>query len=114
MRSLLFGVGLCLAGWSSAAAATLDETQKLYLVGEYDDCIAACTEAIEQNQWHLAWRLLKIRAELATGRYADALVTHEAAMSRFSSSTLLRLLGCEVLRMNDRPQDARNAAAEHS
>lgn len=105
-RALLLSIGLSLAGILPCSAATLDEAQKLFYGGEYDDCIGVCTEAIEQSQWHLAWRLLKVRAELATGRYADALATYEAAMSRVSSSTPLRLVGCEVLRMNDRPQDA--------
>lgn len=106
LRVLLLGCCVLVSLGRCAGGATLDEAEKFYQVGEYDDCIAACTESIEQNQWHLAWRLLKIRAEMATGRYADALATYEAAMSRFSSSTPLRLLGLEVLRMNDRPKEA--------
>lgn len=104
--ALLVGIVVFLASGPAVTATTLDEAEKLYRVGEYDDCIVACTESIEQNQWHLAWRLLKIRSEMATGRYADALATYEAAMSRFSSSTPLRLLGFEVLQMNDRPKEA--------
>src|SRR5688572_30040800 len=77
-------ISLCLAA-CPCSAATLDEAQKLFNTGEYDDCITACGESIEQNQWHLAWRLLKIKAELATGRYTDALATYEAAMARYSS-----------------------------
>lgn len=106
LHAILLTLLLCLAGLARCSAATLDEAQKLFNTGEYDDCIVACGESIEQNQWHLAWRLLKIKAELAIGSYTDALATYEAAMTRYSSSIPLRLLGVDVLRMNDRPQDA--------
>jgi tetratricopeptide (TPR) repeat protein len=105
-RTWLLICFLSLAWLAPCPAATLDEAQKLYNTGEYDDCTAACAAAIEQNQWHMAWRLLKIRSELASGRYSDALATYEAAMSRYNVSIPLRLLGYEVLRRNDRPQEA--------
>ncbi len=53
---------LSLAWLAPCSAATLDDAHKLYNTGEFDDCTAACEAAIEQNQWQLAWRLLKIRA----------------------------------------------------
>src|SRR5262245_12907411 len=91
----------CLIAWlivaslAACSAATLDEAQKLFSTGEYEDCIAACETAIEQNPWQMSWRLLKIRAELATGRYTDALASYEAGMSRYNTSIPLRLLGYE-------------------
>ena len=87
-------------------AAELDDAQKLYHSGKYAECIDACQKAIEGNAWPEGWRLLKIRAELATGKYAEALKSYEATVAVYRPSLPLRLLGYEVLRANGRPKDA--------
>ncbi|MGH7192439.1 MAG: tetratricopeptide repeat protein, partial [Candidatus Saccharimonadales bacterium] len=50
--------------------------------------------------------MLKIRAELALGRYPDAQKTLEAALGRFQASIRLRWLGREVARYNGQPDRA--------
>jgi tetratricopeptide (TPR) repeat protein len=107
---------LGLAAWllpaTLAGAATTDEGEALLNAGKYDECIAMAGEAIEKLSWLETWRHLKIRSELATGRYADALTTLEKGIERFPASIRLRLLGREVLRMNNRPDDARKMMEE--
>jgi tetratricopeptide (TPR) repeat protein len=93
-----------------ALAATTDEGEALLNAGKYDECIAMSGEAIERLSWLETWRHLKIRSELATGRYADALV--ETALERFPASIRLRLLGRDVMLVNNRPQDARRMLDE--
>ncbi|MEX2141070.1 MAG: tetratricopeptide repeat protein [Pirellulales bacterium] len=100
-------VGLVVAVWlSPASAAELDDAQKLFYSGTYAECIDVCQKAIEGNAWAEGWRLVKIRSELTTGKYAEALKTYEATAAVYRTSIPLRLLGYEVLRANDRPKDA--------
>jgi len=100
----------CLFAWHvlspSAHAAEVDDAQKLFNTGKYAECISACATAIADNRWHEGWRLLKIKAELATGQYPQALKTFETAIPRFPASIPLRLLGQQVLQFNDRPKEA--------
>jgi Tfp pilus assembly protein PilF len=102
------GIGLfALAFWlAPAAAAELEDAEKLFYSGKYSECITACQKAIDDNAWAEGWRLLKIRAQLATGKYAEALKSYEATAAVYRTSIQLRLLGYEVLRSNDRPKDA--------
>jgi tetratricopeptide (TPR) repeat protein len=96
-----------LACLKPALAAELDDAQKLFHTGKYAECLEACQKALKGNAYNSdRWRLLKIQAEMATGQYADALKTYEAAAALYRTSILLRLLGYDVLRANDRPKDA--------
>src|SRR5688572_17763410 len=99
-------VGLWMVFAAAAPAAELADAQKLFNTGKYAECITACETAITTNQFGEGWWLLKIRAELATGRYPEALKTYESGVDRYDSSIPLRLLGHEALRMNDRADDA--------
>jgi tetratricopeptide (TPR) repeat protein len=86
-------------------AADLADATTLFRTGKYAETIDACKQAIDDRQWGESWWLLKIRAELATGQYEQALKTYETALGRYDTVTV-RLLGFEVLRANDRPADA--------
>jgi tetratricopeptide (TPR) repeat protein len=88
-------------------AADLTEARSLFNGGKYAECLAAATEATEGDFRHVeGWWLLKAKAEMATGKYAEALATYDAAASRFPSSAELKLVGYDAYRMNDRPADA--------
>lgn len=89
-----------------ASGANVAEAQKLYKSGKYIECIAACDDAIEDERLDEAWWLLKIRAELATGQYSQALETFQAANDRHERSIPLLLLGYDVYRANDKPREA--------
>ena len=93
-------------GNSRATAAELDDAQKLFYTGKYSECLEACQKAIKANAYNEGWRHLKIRAEMATGRYAEALKTYESTAALYRTSIVVRLLGNDVLRANDRPKDA--------
>jgi cytochrome c-type biogenesis protein CcmH/NrfG len=77
-------------------------------------------QGIEENRWLEGWWLLKIRAELTTGKYADALQTYEAAQTRHGFSLPVRWAGFQALRANGRDDDAKamldliRAAAERA
>ena len=78
----------------------------MFNTGKYDQCIELCAEAVRGRQWDESWWLLKIRAELATGKYDQALESLAAGTDRFETSARLRLLGRDVLRANNMPREA--------
>ena len=61
----------CLA-LGQAQAVTLKEARELYATGEYAKAIKASEEAIAANEFDSGWRLLLLRARLATGQYPEA------------------------------------------
>src|SRR5438876_6183068 len=84
-------------------AQSIEAAQKLLRAGNYAECAATCDRAIASSDWRESWWLLKIRAELATGLYAEALKTYESGLPRQPTSVQIRLIGYDVLRANDRP-----------
>jgi tetratricopeptide (TPR) repeat protein len=80
--------------------------------GQYAECIQACEQAIRENDFSENFRLLKLRAEMETGRYAQALQTLEAALGRFPSSVQLRWAGREVYRFNGQSERAKKLEVE--
>jgi ABC-type glycerol-3-phosphate transport system substrate-binding protein len=57
----------------AALAVDLAEGQKLFKTGEYAQAIDAAAKGIEDDPWREGWWALKVRAELATGKYATIL-----------------------------------------
>jgi tetratricopeptide (TPR) repeat protein len=90
----------------SSAAVELVDAQQLFKTGKYAECIDACAEAIAAPRWGEGWWVLKLRAELTTGRYADALKTQALGLARYEDSIPLQLLAHDALRMNDKGDDA--------
>lgn len=98
---------------SSAADAAVEwaDARKLFNSGKYAECIAASTQGIADARFNEEWWILKLRAELATGQFAAALETFEAATDRHDRSLPILLLGHEVYRFNDRPREAEEMLA---
>ena len=112
---LLVGCGLILVAGAVATgmlepralvAADISEATAMFKAGKYLECADAAQIAIDDGQYSETWRLLKIRADLMTGRYEAALVTLEAALDRYQASVRLRWLGSRVLRHNDQAEQA--------
>lgn len=95
-----------------AAAADLFEATQLYRTGKYAECIDYTAKAIAEDTFSENFRLLKIKAELETGRYADALKTWEDAQQRFPFSLQVRWIGRTVLRFNGDDERAAELDAE--
>ena len=87
---------------ANAPATELADAEQLFHSGQYRECIAACSEAIEEGLWPVDWRILKMRAELTTGQHSQALETFETALATYPTSIPLRLCGYDSLRLNDR------------
>ena len=97
------GVLIILLGAAAARAADLVEAQALYNAGKYAECAEAAGQAIEAGEYSDEWPVLRIKAQLATGEYAAALKTFDAATKRNATSIALRFIGREVYLHNNRP-----------
>ena len=102
--ALFFAVGLACAGW--AGAADREEAEKLFRTGRYDECLRMVDAQIGSDGWNEPLRRLKIKSQLAMGKYPEALAALEEALTRFPVSLSLHLLGRDVYRANGKERDA--------
>ena len=95
---------VCLAAMSLAPVRangqSLTTPRGLYKSGHYEEAIDDANKAIDDGSWDEEWQILKLRAELMTGRYADAMESYKKAITRHSTSIRLRMLGTDVYRFN--------------
>jgi tetratricopeptide (TPR) repeat protein len=83
-----------------SAAADLAESIQLFRAGKYAECVDASAAGIKDYEFNEHLRVLKIRAELELGRYADALKTLDESLKRLPQSIQLRWIGRDVCRFN--------------
>ena len=88
------------------AAVDMGKLTVLFRTGNYAECIEATALAIRESEFNENLRVLKIRAELELGRYADAAETLDAALKKFTTSIELRWWGRDVCRFNNQPERA--------
>ena len=91
---------------STAAAGDLEEAEKLFRAGQYDECAKAVEVGIENNPWREPWRYLKIRTELVRGRDAEAIAAAEEALQGFPASISLHLLASQIYRKSGHAPEA--------
>jgi len=103
-------VGLLLCLWP-VAAADLEECRKLFVTGNYSECISRCEEAV-RKQRDEEWPMLLMKSLLATGRYPEAEAVLTNALPLYRSSIRLRLAGREVFNANGRTDEARELLEE--
>lgn len=89
-----------------AAEVELADAEKLFRTGQYDQCAALAGTAIGNSGGDQRWHLLKIKAEMTRGKYAEAMASLEDGLRRFPASLSLLLLGQDVYRVNGRLGDA--------
>src|SRR5262245_60892628 len=106
-RSLAIRLAVSLAFLAPAVrAADLAELTQLFRAGKYAECVTGTAAEIENARYSENLRLLKLRAEMELGRYADALRTIDAALKDFPTSIHVRWLGRNVCRFNQQPERA--------
>jgi tetratricopeptide (TPR) repeat protein len=91
---------------ATLAAAEVADADRCFRAGQYAECIDLAAKAIAAGERSENWPLYKLKAELALGRYADALETVDAALLRFPGSLQLRWHGREACRYNNQLQRA--------
>ncbi len=96
----LFAIPWLLSLAALATGEEYDEALKLFYAGQYADCVAESIVYQGANEFDQDWVLLKMRAEMALGRYSDAQATLESGLFDHSNSLRIRLAGEEVCRYN--------------
>src|SRR5262249_17808684 len=84
----------------SLGAADLRDAQRLYLRGDYTQCIRMAEKAISERDLDEEWRLLLTQALLAVGRYTNAESVMHVGLDAHPSSIRLRVQAYEVYRQN--------------
>jgi len=104
----------CALPWAVAiaSAADLREADQLFRTGKYAECVEAAQKAAAGGEFSENWPLLKLKSELALGRYPDALKTLDAALTSFRFSIQLRWRGREVCRYNGQAERAQKLLDE--
>jgi len=90
--------------FTTAQAADLDEARRLHREGRYAECIQVAEKAVATRVRDEDWPTLLIRSQLALGRYAEAEASLTNALTRYSTSVRLRVLGCEVVSSAGKPE----------
>jgi len=94
------------------AGAELEECQKLYLRGEYSDCIHKVQETMRTRYVNEDWSLLLTKSHLSAGQYPQALNVISNAMDRHPQSLRVRVLAHDVFRQNGEVERAKNLLEE--
>jgi tetratricopeptide (TPR) repeat protein len=96
---------------ASAHAADLPAIEALYNSGKYAEVIEAAEKAFQSGDRDAPLSIVRIRAELATGAYTEALQTLEAALARYGTNLALRLVARDVYLRNNQPEQAETQLA---
>lgn len=97
-----------LANTSSTAAADADDGRKLLLKGNYAECIRQGEQALKDSPWDQQWPGVLAQAQLAVGRYPEALKNIDRALEHSRSGLWLHLIAYDVFNANGQT----NRAAE--
>jgi tetratricopeptide (TPR) repeat protein len=93
---------------TSSNAADLDQAERLYRTGRYEDCAKLATAETAGGFHDERWDILLVRSERARGRATQAMAALEQGLRRFPFSVELHLLAHDVFRENG--QDPRAGA----
>ncbi len=101
LRAVVWGC-MAMAGFAAGAvAADLEEAAKLLRTGRYDECEKQAIAALEGGERDEAWDVLRIRAEMARGKYDEAMHSLKEATRHYPSSLSLFLIGRDVRRFKE-------------
>ena len=90
-----------MASITAAGAADLEEAAKLLRTGRYEECEKQASSALHGGEEGEDWYALKIRAEMARGKYEEAQESLKEATRRYPASIPLFLIGHDVRRFKD-------------
>ncbi|HEV3024770.1 MAG TPA: hypothetical protein VGX76_19975 [Pirellulales bacterium] len=107
---MVFSVAL--ARSAEPGTSDLVRAERLYRSGKYAECVDVTAKAIADGALDEGWPTLRLKAELALGRYADAAKTLEAALDKFPYAVQLRWIGRNVCRFNDQAERAEQLTHE--
>jgi tetratricopeptide (TPR) repeat protein len=99
-------VGLFTFALPGSRGADIGDAEKLFRTGKYAECEKLTADEITKGADTAAWWVLKIRSEVARGKFEATGKTIEKARTRFSEDLVLHLLAHEVYRTSGREKKA--------
>ncbi len=110
LRAFCFAV-ICAIASKPSQGAEIAAVSKQLIAGRYEAVIEAAEKPAKEERDE-QWPNLLIRAQMAVGKYPEALASTTNALRRFSTSIRLRLLAHEVFQMNGRAVAAEEVIEE--
>src|SRR5215469_8774531 len=107
----LVGCGLFVMA-SAAGAQTLEDAQRDFLHGKYDEVIKTATKQVAAGDYSDDWRVLLVKSLLIVGRYADAHTNALAFVDDYSGVLEKRLLARETFLYQNDPAGANQQLME--
>ena len=89
-----------------------DSAHKLYLDGEYEKCLKAAREGIQERGRNEEWPILLSQCLLTLGQYSQAQAAISNAMDRNPWSIRVRLVAREIYQQNGHRAQAANLLSE--
>ncbi len=102
---LVLVVGLTTV-WLTAARGADGDAEKLFRTGQYAECEKAVTDQLAKGTGTAEQWILKIRTEVARGKYDAAWKSIEDARTQFPNDLTLHLFAHDVYRASGREKDA--------
>ena len=106
MRSGPCIVGIILALTAHAFAVSVEDCQKLFIKGDYTECIKQSKQGLDNAPWDEQLALLLAKSQLALGQYPEAQTTIVTALRRNPNSIRLLLAAHDIYDANGRPDRA--------
>ncbi len=103
---------LALAGTLSLVASDLDDATRLFRTGKYEEAEAMAAAQVERGIWNERWPRLLIDIQLTRGKYAEAKQVYDEAILRYPTSLTLRMMGLDILRYNNLPDEVEQSKAQ--
>jgi tetratricopeptide (TPR) repeat protein len=96
------------------SAAEWEDAQKLYLKGQYAECIRLSKDAVKERFANEEWSIWLTKSLLETGQYREAQSVITNALTRSSRNLRARLLAHEVFLQNGQTESAKELLIEIS
>lgn len=91
---------------NKTTAADLTKATNSFRTGDYQAALDATSNGIEESYRREDWWLLRMRSQMALGRYSEALQALDDSLKRSPNSIRLRWLGRDVARFNGNDERA--------
>lgn len=111
VRPIGWMIGMALASFASNADE-IEDCQKLYLKGDYEECVRMATSALKDRFTKEDWSILLTRSQLELGHYGEALNVISNAMTRHTRSLPVHLLARDVYLQNGQSERAKEILEE--
>lgn len=92
---------------AAAELTPLEKLRQTFVAGDYEKVVAESAKAIREGEFGDDWRILNVEALTTLGRYAEAMNSVSNGIVRYSFSVRLRMLSHDLLRIANKPAEAR-------